>query len=120
MPKHADGSNKHPYTGKPSVATMLIYLSDANGTKHTQVGRKAVGAGTTLYVKHERSKKQKKQGVVRRDAILESIPCKRNTALIFPHQWLHAGDAVGAHPKIAFRCELLFGRALGGGGGKVE
>ena len=120
MPKHTDGSNKHPYTSDQSVATMLIYLSDSSGSKGVegvegkQVEQEDVGGGTTLYVKHQVSKKERRQGVVRRDLVLESIPCVRNSAIIFPHQWLHAGDAVGMHPKIALRCELLFKRTLAG------
>mgnify|MGYP001173569339 CR=1 FL=1 len=105
MPQHRDGSNVHPHTGQRSVATMLIYLSDCV----VGVGDET-GSGTTLYIPTKPlTKKEKRQGRLKSKAsVLASFPCKRNTALLFPHQWLHAGDPVGNNSKIALRCELFF------------
>jgi hypothetical protein len=101
MSKHTDGSNVHPITGQYSVATMLIYLSTC--PENT--------SGTTLFVKGRKlTKREKRKGLPAfEDTVLESFPCKRNTALIFPHSWLHRGDPVGPVSKIALRCELLLG-----------
>lgn len=107
MPPHTDGSNTHPYTETHSVATMLIYLSDCSTDEQVGDGD-GDGGGTTLYIQRKLTKKEKKIGEMKSQQVLESFPCKRNTAIIFPHQWLHAGDPVGENHKIAFRCELLF------------
>ena len=131
MPPHVDGCNKHPHTDMQSVATMLIYLSDSC----TEIDGETIGSkgdddegdgsgcqssfksGTTLYITRKLTKKEKREKKEKRkqggesksqQQVLESFPCKRNTAIIFPHQWLHAGNPVGENHKIALRCELLF------------
>ena len=125
MPQHVDGRNIHPHTGQKSVATMLIYMSDCeanvseietgSGSDSGSSSSSGSGSGTTLFIAQKKSltKKEKRAGMKKPPAsILASFPCKRNTALIFPHQWLHAGDPVGNNPKIALRCELIFNTTI--------
>mmetsp|Transcript_5015 Transcript_5015/g.12478 ORF Transcript_5015/g.12478 Transcript_5015/m.12478 type:complete len:669 (-) Transcript_5015:75-2081(-) len=103
MAKHTDGTNVHPATGARSIATMLIYLSTCNDG----------GGATTLYRRrqHKTKGRQKSKATTEQEAnndVIESISPTYNTALIFPHNWPHSGEAIVQDPKIALRVDLTW------------
>ena len=110
MDRHTDGSNAHPADpGSRSVATMLVYLSTCSDG----------GGGTSLH-----RKLAKKNGAPSLntdcDDLIEVVVPSRNSVLIFPHAWPHAGCEVKEDPKIALRAELFFSASSAAAGSELS
>ena len=123
MIQHQDGFSVHPIHGTTSVATMLIYLSTCHEGGETAIYQTPKKRIKTRKKKKKRlTKQQRKDGKTSATQVeeqhetkvakevpqlVEAVPAILNTALIFPHPWLHAGlPVVAKHPKICLRVDL--------------
>jgi len=121
MDRHTDGSNAHPADpATRSVATMLVYLSScADGGGGTSLHRKPLGKkkknGRGGDSAHQggptgpaRTAGKPAAAAAGSSDLIEVVVPARNSVLIFPHAWPHAGCEVRGDPKIALRAELYF------------
>jgi hypothetical protein len=121
MIQHQDGFSVHPTHGTTSVATMLIYLSTCHEGGQTaiyQTPKKRIKKKKKRLTKQQRKDgktnatqvmEQPETKVVAKEVpqLVEAVPAILNSALIFPHPWLHAGlPVVAKHPKICLRVDL--------------
>lgn len=115
MVRHSDGNNAHPsQPGVRTQFTMLAYLSTCTDG----------GGATTLFRKKQKKKSNRKasppsqgdeaastsSGSSNADVddgdVIEHVTPVRNSVIIFPHMWPHAGCEVKCNEKIALRAEL--------------
>ena len=130
MQPHQDGFSLHPVEGITSVATMLIYLSSCTKggatalyekpikkrkkkkKRLTKKQRKEMERSISQPQQEQKDKEKdidiEKEGTqVLEPKLIEAIQPVYNTALIFPHPWLHAGlPVVAGQPKICLRVDL--------------